>query len=104
MLQKKEGHDKIKSYAEREAIVVSFLHAVKPSLKVVVSPLKDIYGPSVLEPGIEAIIVSLETLAGAEMINKVREEKGMEHLKVFTVNRSCKYNLSSTFIRQHLES
>ena len=44
------------------------------------------------------------TLAGAEMINKVREEKGMERLKVFTVNRSCKYNLSSTFIRQHLES
>ena len=104
MLQKKEGHEKIKSYAEREAVVLSFLHTVKPSLEVVVNPLKDIYGPSVLERDIEAIIVSLETLAGAEMINNVREEKGMDRLKVFTVNRSCKYNLSSTFIRQHLES
>lgn len=56
-----------------------------------------------MEEELDAIIVSLETIAGAKLINKVREEKSMKPLTIFTVNRSSRYILSSTFIRQYLE-
>ncbi|OAO15096.1 hypothetical protein AV274_3186 [Blastocystis sp. ATCC 50177/Nand II] len=49
---------------------------------------------------IEGIVVSLETLTGGELINQKRAEKGMKPLTILTVNRSSKYNLSSTFIRE----
>ena len=57
----------------------------------------------------EGIVVSLETIAGAKKINEVRKQKSMllefviqidmKPLKIFTVNRGSKYNLSSSFIR-----
>lgn len=57
-------------------------------------------GPAVERADIEGIVVSLETLAGGELINQKRAEKGMKPLTILTVNRSSKYNLSSTFIRE----
>lgn len=96
--------DKIASYNQRKQGVVEFLKQVAPKLEVVISPLTDIYGPSVVKEDLDAIIVSLETLVGAEKINKVRKEKGMKPLTVFTVNRSSRYTLSSSFIRTHSES
>ena len=103
MLETKLKHEKIASYEQRKQGVLEFLKQVAPKLKVVVSPLVDIYGPSVVEQDIDAIIVSLETRAGAKMINQVREKKGLNPLIVFTVNRSSRYILSSTFIRNHKE-
>ena len=104
MLENKLQRKRIASYEQRKQGILEFLKQVAPKLEVVVSPLTDIYGPSVVEGDLDAIIVSLETLAGAKMINQVREEKGMNPLIVFTVNRSSRYILSSTFIRKHLES
>lgn len=57
-------------------------------------------GPAIERADIEGIVVSLETLAGGELINQKRAEKGMKPLTILTVNRSSKYNLSSTFIRE----
>ncbi|CBK23732.2 uncharacterized protein [Blastocystis hominis] len=102
MLQSKEKHEFIQSYEERKALVLDFLHTISPHLEVDISPLTDIYGPSVVKPDLEAIVVSLETLPGAKLINRVREEKGMRPLKILTVNRGSKYPLSSSFIRQYL--
>ena len=89
--------------------MTSFLFRIKPDLQVEISPLQDIYGPSVLMDDIEGIVVSLETIVGAKKINEVREQKSkiiiffiqidMKPLKIFTVNRGSKYNLSSSFIR-----
>ena len=102
MLEKKRKFEMIKSYEERKATLLTFLNEIAPQLVVVISPLKDIYGPSVVEKDIDGIVVSLETLVGAKMINKVRQERGLKPLVILTVNRSSKYNLSSTFIRDHL--
>ena len=102
MLETKLKHEKIASYEQRKQGVLEFLKQVAPKLKVVVSPLVDIYGPSVVEQDIDAIIVSLETLAGAKMINQVREKKGLNPLIVpvdtfsvrhsFVITKSCRYN------------
>ena len=71
-------------------------------MEVEISPLTDIYGPSVVDPALEAIVVSLETLPGAKLINRVRAEKAMGPLKILTVNRGSKFPLSSSFIREYL--
>ena len=102
MLEKKRKHEMIKSYEERKSTLLGFLNTIAPQLVVVISPLEDIYGPSVVEKDIDGIVVSLETLVGAKMINNVRQERGLKPLMILTVNRSSKYNLSSTFIRDQL--
>lgn len=102
MLENKRKHELIKSYDERKSLLLSFLNTIAPQLAISISPLEDLYGPSVVEDDIDGIVVSLETLVGAKMINLVRAEKGMKPLTILTVNRSSKYNLSSTFIRDHL--
>lgn len=112
MLQSKEKREFIQSYESRQSLVLNFLHtfslyfspisSISPRLEIEFSPLTDIYGPSVVNPALEAIVVSLETLPGAKLINRVREEKSMRPLKILTVNRGSKYPLSSSFIRQYL--
>ena len=87
MLHNKSRYELIRPYEERKEIVLQFLHQytfvfhvifrIKPSLKVEIHPLVDIYGPSVLMEEIEGIIVSLETIAGAKKINEVRKEKSI---------------------------
>ena len=90
------------TFCTRSSSFPSFENRISPRLEVEVSPLTDIYGPSVVRPDLEAIVVSLETLPGAKLINRVRGEKGMRPLKILTVNRGSKYPLSSSFIRQYL--
>ena len=102
MLEKKRKFEMIKSYEERKATLLTFLNEIAPQLVVVISPLKDIYGPSVVEENIDGIVVSLETLVGTKMINEVCQKRGLKPLVILTVNRLCKYNLSSTFIRDQL--
>ena len=78
----------------------SFDRSIAPSLQIDVNPLHDVCGPAIERADIEGIVVSLETLVGGELINQKRLEKGMKPLTILTVNRSSKYNLSSTFIRE----
>ena len=78
-------------------------------------PLHDIYGPAITVEDLDAIVVSLETYKGGYQINEIRKQKGMSALSysvtmigmsplvILTVNRTSKYNLSSSFIRNHFE-
>ena len=51
------------------------LSDVKPEVFYNAVPITDPFGPSIVEPDLECIIVSEETLKGGEAVNKKRREK-----------------------------
>lgn len=48
-------------------------------------PIQDVYGPTATDPTIEALVVSDETVAGGEAINKLRREKELGELEVWVI-------------------
>ena len=113
MLSGKKHSDIILPYSQRKQAVVAFLAAITPSSSSTVegqslTPSLDIhelsepYGPAIVDPGIEALVVSSETIAGAARINAIRAERGMNPVDVLVIRRTDASILSSTFIRKSL--
>jgi phosphopantetheine adenylyltransferase len=77
-------------------------------------PIHDIYGPTAYDPEISAIVVSEETRAGAESVNKLRKEKDLQQLEMFVIDvigeekgkvgleNMAQDKMSSTKIRERL--
>lgn len=74
---------KIQSYEERKESLEKFLIKEKAGERVEITPINDLFGPT-LSPNleIEAIVVSEETKSGAGIINAEREKLGLKLLEV----------------------
>lgn len=99
LLKKKKLADKISPFHIRKRNVEDFLGWIKPSLRLDVVQLEDGYGPPIVEENIDAIVVSSETIVGANKINDFRGDKGFKPLQVLVIRRQCAATLSSTFLR-----
>jgi len=83
-------------------------------LELTLVPIHDIYGPTAYDPEISAIVVSEETRAGAESVNKLRKEKDLQQLEMFVIDvigeekgkvgleNMAQDKMSSTKIRERL--
>ncbi|KAK2466684.1 hypothetical protein APHAL10511_000942 [Amanita phalloides] len=115
MLQKKTYRDVLEGLSVRMDKVLAFLKFFKPGLEYEIGPMKDIYGPTGWDPDIQALVVSRETLEGAQSIASHRASCSLPALQVFVIDvisstSSCldhanaewlkKNKLSSTFIRK----
>ena len=100
LLASKKNASEIYSFVRRESDVRDFLSQVKPSLKVRMTALKDSYGPTVTEAGVEALVVSSETVPGALLINNVRRDKGIPPLRIVVMRRKDAVTLSSSYLRR----
>ena len=65
----------IKPLPNRIADVETFLSDIQPWIRHEVVGITDVYGPTVVDRELECVVVSPETVRGAEMINTEREKK-----------------------------
>lgn len=54
----------LESLTRRTDRVRSFLTSFKPSLEYDIVPIQDVYGPTAVDPNIQGLVVSKETLSG----------------------------------------
>ncbi|KAG6880269.1 hypothetical protein C0992_001838 [Termitomyces sp. T32_za158] len=100
---------------ERIERVRAFLELFRPGIEYEIVPIQDVYGPTGWDPNVQGLVVSQETISGAEAIAVHRSAKGFPALQTFVIDvisphgtcidpedvdlmRSTK--MSSTFIRQ----
>jgi len=86
LLTKKLYREVLETFDERTKKTREFLQLIKPGLELDLPPLTDVYGPTGWEPNIQALIVSKETLSGANAIAKHRQEKDLPSLQEFVVD------------------
>ena len=65
----------IEPYNVRVAILTDFLQDVDGSLDYKTEPIIDPFGPSIVDPELQSIIVSEETLKGGHKVNEERVKR-----------------------------
>ncbi|CAG8708908.1 10790_t:CDS:2 [Cetraspora pellucida] len=111
MLKNKKFKEYMEPINMRIAKVTKFLNAIHQGLLYEVEPIYDVYGPTISDPDIHALVVSRETVSGAGLINDERQKRGFGALETFVIevisssNPSLKegelkdLKLSSTYLR-----
>ncbi len=72
--------EKITPYKEREKNLEKILDSMEKPYKIV--EIKDTYGIATIDPDLDCIVVSEETLLRAEEINTIRFKKGLDKLTI----------------------
>ncbi|KAG8178064.1 hypothetical protein JTE90_026017 [Oedothorax gibbosus] len=80
MLKRKTLFELIEPVDKRISAVKNFLLEMDPSISYEVVPITDPFGPTIVEPDIDCIVVTTETKIGGEKVNIERQKKGMHEL------------------------
>ncbi|KAF8935583.1 hypothetical protein BGZ52_009051 [Haplosporangium bisporale] len=111
MLKTKKFRDFLEPLDERVKAVKKFLKIFKRSLVCEAVPLHDIYGPTITDRELQALVVSKETIKGGAAVNQERLNRHMSPLKIEVINvisptetevDEVSLKISSTYIRQYL--
>lgn len=126
MLASKKFLQVLESYESRHQVLMRFVGTFAGprfcSLSIHVVPLHDPYGPTITNADMDLLVVSEETLPGAEQskntclrlsyvlsvlfaVNRIRREKGMAELQIVPVEfvkLSSGERISSSLIRSQL--
>ncbi|KAJ3984627.1 Nucleotidylyl transferase [Lentinula detonsa] len=86
LLGSKSNAHVLESLETRKANVRTFLELFKPGLEYDIVTIDDVYGPTGWDPNIQGLVVSRETINGAEMIADYREKKQLPKLTVFIID------------------
>ncbi|KAJ3993588.1 hypothetical protein F5050DRAFT_1714370 [Lentinula boryana] len=86
LLGSKSNAHVLESLETRKANVQTFLELFKPGLEYDIVTIDDVYGPTGWDPNIQGLVVSRETINGAEMIADHREKKQLPKLTVFVID------------------
>ena len=95
----------VDSYAHRRRELLKYVSGLGALQRVKVIPLNDPYGPTVKDEYIEALVVSRETEARGEEVNRLRIEHGLKPLSLIVIDMVMaedKAPITTTRIR-HLE-
>ncbi|KAK9815834.1 hypothetical protein WJX72_010497 [[Myrmecia] bisecta] len=88
LLAKKANKELLESFDMRRDAAVDFVKAVHPGIEVTAGALVDPNEPTMAatDERMQALVVSQETISGAEAINQYRREHGLKPLKLVIVN------------------
>ena len=81
----KKGKTLINKYEKRLENLTKIISKKFPNSFFQISKLDNDFGPAVLEKEVEALVVSDETSNQGNILNKLREEQNLPHVKVITV-------------------
>lgn len=104
MLATKSDRSLMQPLDDRVRAVREFLAEVAPALDVQLVPITDPFGPSITDPDLQAIVVSTETIKGAQAVNAKREGAGLSKLRVIAKVRHETSTLSSSRLRQYVKA
>ncbi|KAG0047980.1 hypothetical protein BGZ83_007069 [Gryganskiella cystojenkinii] len=111
MLTTKKFREEMEPLDKRIEAVEKFLRVFKRGLALEIVPIHDMYGPSITDGELQAIMVSKETLKGGEAVNKERNNRGLSQLVIEVIDvisptetavDELNLKISSTYIRQYL--
>ena len=74
----------VKSFEERKKTVEEYISKEKITVRYLIKPICNKYGPS-LDEDFDAIIISPETRPTAEEINKILKQKGKKPLQIIQI-------------------
>jgi cytidyltransferase-like protein len=95
-------HQTIQKYQQRKKELKNYLQWINADKKTAINPISDIYGPTLREKNIDAIITTLDSANNVDKINRLRVLKKLKPVKKIIVNlltAEDKKRLSSTRIR-----
>lgn len=101
-LAKKKLQSEIESYSQRKSRLIQYLKLKQYFQRAKIIPLKDIYGSTLVEKKLQAILITQYTRKNAILINALREKKEMEKLDIIEVktqNDKNEQTISSERIR-----
>lgn len=85
LLRNKKYAAYMESLQTRSEKVASFVNVFSGGFVPEIHEINDVCGPTASIETIDALVVSMETVKGAEYINNVRTKKGWKNLDVYTV-------------------
>lgn len=81
----KKGKIPNNNYGKRLENLISSLSKEFPNTSFQINKLDDNFGPAVLEPDVEALVVSDETSGQGSVLNKLRESKKLPRVQIVIV-------------------
>ncbi|SCZ89049.1 BZ3500_MvSof-1268-A1-R1_Chr1-1g00919 [Microbotryum saponariae] len=85
LLTTKKYHQFLEPIEQRIQTTRDFLEWVRPGIEHHIVPIQDPYGPTATEADIQAIVVSEETRAGGQAVNKKRLEASFNELDIWVI-------------------
>ena len=82
---KKRGKTLINNYETRLANLTETIFKEFPNSSFQISKLDNDFGPAVLEPEVQALVVSDETSSQGDVLNDLRDKKNLSPVEVVTV-------------------
>jgi pantetheine-phosphate adenylyltransferase len=86
LLQTRPKQHKIQSYPQRKQAITRLLDDICATMRSGIVPLHDVFGSSVRDPEIDALVVSTETQHRAKTVNQIRIRKGFKLLQLIVID------------------
>lgn len=82
----------VQPYEVRRLAVARFLALVNPHVEQRLSAIDDAFGPSIVDPRLQTIVVSEETISGGVAVNEKRGSSSLSQLSVLAIDCFDRHN------------
>lgn len=101
--KKKAYHQIIEPFHVRASACLSFVFQLNQDLIVRIEVIDDVAGPTGYLPNIDLLVLSQETIKGGDMVNEIRQKRGLEPLvyaAIPLITLMSGSRLSSSYLRE----